>query len=66
MRKKAYWSVKEWGSPLYSQLYEVYMLMLIFILPLIIITYAYINICVELWIMTSKRASMRAGNLRNR
>ncbi|CAH1773989.1 unnamed protein product [Owenia fusiformis] len=58
--RTGYWCVKEWSAPIYGQLYELYMLITIFIIPLGIMSFAYFGICHELWRVTSKRASIRA------
>ncbi|XP_059149400.1 cholecystokinin receptor-like, partial [Physella acuta] len=58
---KAYWCIKDWDSTLYSRLYETYMLWLMLILPLVIMTFAYVSIIRELWTMASLRSSMTRG-----
>ncbi|KAH9523415.1 hypothetical protein Btru_039975 [Bulinus truncatus] len=55
---KAYWCMNNWDAALESQLYEVYMLFLMLILPLVIMTFAYVSIIRELWAMASLRSSM--------
>uniref|UniRef100_A0A2C9K892 G-protein coupled receptors family 1 profile domain-containing protein n=1 Tax=Biomphalaria glabrata TaxID=6526 RepID=A0A2C9K892_BIOGL len=55
---KAYWCVNNWDAVLYSRLYEIYMLFLMLILPLLIMTFAYVSIIRELWTMASLRSSM--------
>ena len=57
-RRPAYWCVKNWGDAVSSQLYEVYMLWVMLILPLAVMSFAYVSICKELWIMTSLRSTM--------
>ncbi|XP_074642853.1 QRFP-like peptide receptor [Tubulanus polymorphus] len=57
-----YWCEKSFSKKLYSQLYEIYMLLLVLIIPLIVMSTSYCCICRELWIVTSKRVSMTAGN----
>ena len=59
-RRVGFWCVKEWERPAFSKTYEVFMLLLIFTIPIAIISFAYINICKELWHMTSQRNSLRA------
>ena len=43
---------------MHSQLYEVYMLWVMLILPLGVMSFAYISICKELWVMSSLRSTM--------
>lgn len=45
----AHWCVRDWDNKLYWQLYELYMLITILIIPLIIMTYSYSKICKRLW-----------------
>ena len=59
MVRVGYWCLKEWPKPLYSKIYETGMLLLILVYPLIIMTFAYTSIAIELWVMTSRRAYMR-------
>ena len=60
VERRAYWCIKEWDSSTMTRAYEIGMLLLVFVFPFTIITFAYANICMELWIMTSRRAAMRA------
>ncbi|KAK7495069.1 hypothetical protein BaRGS_00013709, partial [Batillaria attramentaria] len=57
-RRPAYWCVKNWEHRLYAQLYEVYMLCIVLLLPLLVMSFAYASICRELWVMTSRRSAM--------
>ena len=57
-RRLAYWCVKNWEDTVHSQLYEVYMLWVMLILPLGVMSFAYISICKELWVMSSLRSTM--------
>ena len=56
-----YWCVKEWPQPLYEQIYELSMFVLILLLPLSVMSFAYASICKELWLVVSNRANLRAG-----
>nr|BAT25129.1 cannabinoid receptor-like 1 [Lymnaea stagnalis] len=58
VKVKAYWCINNWESVFYSRLYEVYMLLLMLIVPLLIMTFAYVSIIRELWTMASLRSSM--------
>ncbi|XP_052830638.1 pyroglutamylated RF-amide peptide receptor [Octopus bimaculoides] len=60
--RKGFWCVKEWDKPIYSILYELYMLVLMFILPVGVMVVAYASIGYELWKVANLRASMRAGS----
>ncbi|XP_005096075.2 QRFP-like peptide receptor [Aplysia californica] len=61
-RVKAYWCIKDWESTMYSRLYEVYLLLLMLVIPLVIMTFAYVSIIRELWMMASLRSTMtRSG-----
>jgi hypothetical protein len=55
-----YWCVKEWSEPVYEQVYELSMLVVVLVLPLSVMTFAYVSICKELWLVTSNRAKLRA------
>ena len=59
--RKGYWCIKQWEKPVYAKSYEVGMLLGIFVIPVTIISFAYINICKELWTMTSNRESLTAS-----
>lgn len=52
---KAYWCVRDWDNTLFWKLYELYMLTIILIIPLIIMTYSYARICARLWSVMNKR-----------
>lgn len=54
---KAYWCVRDWSRTLLWQLYEVYMLVIILVVPLIIMTYSYTHICYRLWVVMGQRTS---------
>ncbi|XP_076462096.1 gastrin/cholecystokinin type B receptor-like [Babylonia areolata] len=56
--RRAYWCTKDWENRTQAQLYEVYMLWVMLLLPLATITFAYVSICRELWIMGSLRSAM--------
>ena len=60
-----YWCVKEWSQPLYEQIYELSMFVLILLLPLSVMSFAYACICKKLWLVASNRANLRAaeGNM---
>ena len=56
---KGYWCVKRWPAPWHGHLYEVGMLLAIFLLPLIIMTFAYVSICRELVRVSSKKGAFK-------
>ena len=58
---KVYWCYKTWPTPFTAKLYEVGMLLLILVFPLCVMSFAYASICVELWLVTSNRAKLRAA-----
>ena len=60
-RKKAYWCVKEWPKQEYSIAYELGFACLVFVVPLAVMTFAYVNICRELWTVTAWRTTMRTA-----
>ncbi|XP_067135390.1 QRFP-like peptide receptor [Centruroides vittatus] len=62
-RQIAYWCVRNWDQRGLWQIYELYMLLLILIAPSIIMGYAYIRICHQLWIVVKERASMTSGEM---
>lgn len=62
LTRKAYWCIKEWDNTLYSIIYELYMLVILFIFPIGVMIVAYASIGYELWKVANIRASMRAGS----
>nr|XP_042907382.1 QRFP-like peptide receptor isoform X1 [Parasteatoda tepidariorum] len=62
-RYKAYWCVRNWHQPWIWRSYEVYMLILILIAPILIMGFAYTKICHQLWIVVKDRASMISGEM---
>ncbi len=61
MIRKAFWCLKEWQHNWHSQVYEVVMLLLVFIVPLCIMGFAYISISREMWRITTSRVALRAA-----
>ena len=57
-RVPAYWCVRDWLSPLGWQIYELYMLILVLILPTVIMAVAYCAIGREIWRVTAQRSAM--------
>ncbi|XP_055886243.1 pyroglutamylated RF-amide peptide receptor-like [Biomphalaria glabrata] len=45
---KAYWCLKEWEKPIYGILFETYMLVLLFMVPVGVMVVSYTTICIEL------------------
>ena len=52
-----YWCVRDWDNEIGWRLYEIYMLTIILIIPLIIMTYCYAHICRRLWSVMNNRNS---------
>lgn len=57
-RVPAFWCVRDWDSPLSWQIYELYMLLLVLVLPLTIMAWAYAAIGKEIWRVTYLRSAM--------
>ncbi|KAL8590362.1 hypothetical protein ACOMHN_011576 [Nucella lapillus] len=57
-RRRAYWCLKNWDNKVQSRLYEVYMLGVMLLLPLSVMSFSYVSICKELWVMSSLRSTM--------
>ncbi|XP_033736677.1 QRFP-like peptide receptor [Pecten maximus] len=55
IHRKATWCKKNFQSVGISILYEVFMLMVILIIPVIVMSFAYLNICKELWNIASQQ-----------
>lgn len=58
VRVPAFWCVRDWDNPLSWQIYELYMLLLVLVLPLTIMAGAYGAIGREIWRVTYLRSSM--------
>ncbi|XP_045027343.1 pyroglutamylated RF-amide peptide receptor isoform X2 [Daphnia magna] len=58
VRKPAFWCVRDWDSPISWQIYELYMLVLVLVLPLSIMAVTYGAIGREVWRVTYLRSSM--------
>lgn len=56
----AYWCIKEWQDPVHEKLYELGMLLVVLVIPLTAMTFAYTSICLELWTVLSNRHALRA------
>ncbi|KAL8598577.1 hypothetical protein ACOMHN_051365 [Nucella lapillus] len=56
--RRAYWCTKNWDNRTHAQMYELYMLWVMLLLPLAVMTFAYVSICKELWVMSSLRSTM--------
>ncbi|XP_076441094.1 cholecystokinin receptor-like [Babylonia areolata] len=59
-RKKGYWCMEQWAGPELHQLYQLYMLLVVYLLPLTFMTANYVSICRRLWQVRYQRASIRA------
>lgn len=54
---KAYWCVRDWENSLWWRSYELYMLVIILVIPLIIMSYSYAHICNKLRTVMQDRTS---------
>lgn len=54
---RGYWCIRDWDNEFGWKLYEIYMLTIILIIPLIIMTYSYAHICNKLWCVMHNRKS---------
>ncbi|KAK6179239.1 hypothetical protein SNE40_011645 [Patella caerulea] len=59
---KAYWCVKNWPSSKIEIVFEVYMLVLMFVIPMTVMIVAYAGICKELLALSSTRANLRVSS----
>ena len=57
-RVPAFWCVRDWDSPLLWQLYELYMLVLVLVVPLTVMAGAYAAIAREIWRVTYLRSAL--------
>ncbi|XP_025111286.1 G-protein coupled receptor 54-like [Pomacea canaliculata] len=60
--RKGYWCMERWPDLVYQQLYQLYMLLIVYVLPLTFMTCTYVSICRRLWQVRYQRASIRAGH----
>ncbi|CAG5128349.1 unnamed protein product, partial [Candidula unifasciata] len=58
--RKGYWCVEDWDSPLIAKVYNLYMFVVAYVLPLTLMTLAYTNICRRLWQVKYQHPSLRA------
>lgn len=52
---RGYWCVRDWSNEMAWKAYELYMLIVILVVPLIIMTYSYAHICNRLYFVMSNR-----------
>ncbi|GFR66151.1 orexin receptor type 2 [Elysia marginata] len=62
-RYKTYWCRKEFTSQGYHLAYELYMLVLVFIVPLSIMFTTYGIVCFKVWKFSDMRTDMRSGRV---
>ncbi|XP_059145754.1 pyroglutamylated RF-amide peptide receptor-like [Physella acuta] len=62
-RFKAFWCVKEFSSFQFQAFYELYMLVLLFVVPMCVMIVTYTIIGVKVWRFTDMRADMRQGRV---
>ena len=60
-RRKGYWCLQQWPEPVMHQVYQLYMLLVVYLLPLTFMTCTYVSICRRLWQVRYQRASIRAA-----
>ncbi|KAL8583804.1 hypothetical protein ACOMHN_036439 [Nucella lapillus] len=58
--RKGYWCLEQWPEPVFHQVYQLYMLLIVYLLPLTFMTCNYVSICRRLWQVRYQRASIRA------
>ncbi|XP_061169738.1 allatostatin-A receptor-like [Saccostrea echinata] len=63
-RVKAYWCMKKFSQPEYSLLFEIYMFLILFIVPMTIMVFTYSRISYEIWNVTARRAALSGGRHR--
>ncbi|KAK3089789.1 hypothetical protein FSP39_006549 [Pinctada imbricata] len=62
LKNKAYWCERRFSDHKYHKLYELYMLVIMFIIPVLVMGITYALVCLEIWMVVSKRAVMRSGS----
>ncbi|XP_065165380.1 QRFP-like peptide receptor [Atheta coriaria] len=60
-----YWCIRDWDSP-YWRWHEIYMLLLVLIIPFCIMTLTYVAICWEVWNVMERRHIMTSSHALNR
>ncbi|KAK3761515.1 hypothetical protein RRG08_016659 [Elysia crispata] len=63
VKYKSYWCEKQFSSQAYHVVYELYMLVLVFIFPLSIMFSTYGVICFKVWKFSDMRTDMRSGRV---
>nr|KAG5701192.1 hypothetical protein BaRGS_023301 [Batillaria attramentaria] len=58
--RKGYWCTERWPLSWLYQVNQVYMLLVVYVLPLTFMTCTYVSICRRLWQVRYQRASIRA------
>lgn len=53
--QRAYWCVRDWNNEVPWKIYELYLFIIILIIPLIIMSYSYAHICHKLWSVMNDR-----------
>jgi len=65
VKRIGHWCLKDWQPPVLGPIYEVYMLLVILVFPLVAMTFAYVSICLELWTVGRQVTSFRYSRARN-
>ena len=58
VKRIGHWCLKDWEPAVLGPIYELYMLLLILVFPLVAMTFAYVSICRELWTVMSTNHQM--------
>ncbi|XP_049790292.1 gastrin/cholecystokinin type B receptor-like [Schistocerca nitens] len=61
LKVQAFWCVRDWEHEALWRLHELYMLVLILVVPTCIMAAAYTSICWEVWHVMQRRCDMTAG-----
>ncbi|KAG8234401.1 hypothetical protein J437_LFUL014659, partial [Ladona fulva] len=61
VRYRAFWCVRDWDNVELWQFHELYMLLLILVLPTCVMAGAYASICWEIWKVMRRRYAMTCG-----
>ncbi|XP_047120148.1 pyroglutamylated RF-amide peptide receptor-like [Schistocerca piceifrons] len=65
LKVQAFWCVRDWEHEALWRLHELYMLVLILVVPTCIMAAAYTSICWEVWHVMQRRCDMTAGHSRH-
>ncbi|KAK0068688.1 pyroglutamylated RFamide peptide receptor [Biomphalaria pfeifferi] len=63
LKVTAFWCLKEFQEQTHHKAYELYMLVLLFVLPIVVMVTTYVIICLKVWEFTGMRTDMRHGRV---